>query len=604
MPPVSPLPEADVVAPVVERTRNAEQSTANLASTVATCMEQHEPRRLLMLEREATPFRDFDAQPIARGSDVYGTSAIAHLALGRENEQANKTLQWVANWFEHPHPWGLDPQGEPDFAAIKLCTAYHHFAPKGLLTERTLQEVEHFFLNEDFRSKYHSENHHLMFRTARYLMAHAYRGASFQRFDLTSEQVLAEDAEWLRRFLHYRAVAGWGEFDSSAYLQTDLEMLCCLHDFAPDPALRKAAGMMIEWLLADMVVDSIDGMLGGAQGRAYEGYVLDHAVTHLYGVQHLYFGLGDPSRTRAAVELLLSSYRPHPLVVSIALGRDAPYENRERKHLHNLTDVMPAKPIEGSIRKYSYYTARYVLGCVQHQDPYPADQPKAAVYAHHQQHEWDLTIAGRTDARLFTHHPGVTGMHNYWTGDFGCRCGKRLQNKSAIIGIYDIPVGQKYQFIHAYVPRVAFDEVIEENGIIFVRMKQVCAALRLSSPYRWVSEGKYAGKEVISAGGRHGFACEVGLMDDFGGFAKFRDKIAENTFDFDVTSLRMEYKSSSAGRLYIDGNGRRELNGGPIDLNYPSNDCPYLHSVWQAPHVELSLNDERRVLDFAFLDPR
>ncbi|MEJ0000604.1 MAG: hypothetical protein WDO13_16450 [Verrucomicrobiota bacterium] len=94
--------------------------------------------------------------------------------------------------------------------------------------------------------------------------------------------------------MRFRAQRGWGEFDSSIYLGADWECLCCLYDDAPDAALRELAGKMMDLLLADMAVDSLRGMYGGAQGRIYPPHALDHTREPVRVLQYLYFGLFDP----------------------------------------------------------------------------------------------------------------------------------------------------------------------------------------------------------------------------------------------------------------------------------------------------------------------
>ncbi|MEJ0000605.1 MAG: hypothetical protein WDO13_16455 [Verrucomicrobiota bacterium] len=200
-------------------------------------------------------------------------------------------------------------------------------------------------------------------------------------------------------------------------------------------------------------------------------------------------------------------------MVDVALNRAAPYENRERKPLHNLADVLPLEPLEGSLRKLTFWTPEFVLARCSTRTPYPRDLPRLCdtssaplvrlhgpvdaeqscthEYAHHQQHQWDLSFAGRPDARLFTHHPGRHATHNDWTGDRLCGCGHFFQHRAALVALYAIPAHEPCGWIHAYVPRAAFDDVVERDGILFVRSGAAAAALRLSAGYRWTTSGEW-----------------------------------------------------------------------------------------------------------------
>lgn len=239
-------------------------------------------------DREARLLRQVARQPGDKpADDLYGNRAIACLVLGLAPQRANAQLRWVAQWFDHPHPNGRPHRGESDFAALRLARAYRLFerGPRGQgaegsraeLRPATLEAIRAFFLEHNFQSRYDSENHHLIFHVSRYLMGDVYRDAVFEAWAQTGAQLAEIDAAWIERFIVYRAGHGWGEFDSSCYIRPDMEALLCLYDFAPSDRLRKLAGMSLDLLLADMSVDSLRGMIGGAQGRIYAGQALDHA---------------------------------------------------------------------------------------------------------------------------------------------------------------------------------------------------------------------------------------------------------------------------------------------------------------------------------------
>ena len=549
--------------------------------------------------------------------EIYGSAALFALAYGGDAAAANMLLRRVAEWFDHPHPLGRGLQEEPDFAAIKLCRAWHRFGSDGGLEADTLERIRRFFLFHDFASIYNGgENHVLLFRSARHLMAAVFPKETFAAYRKTGAVLREEDGAWLKRFLRYRAGHGWGEFDSSCYLAVVWECLTCLFDFSPDGELRRLAGMMMDLLLADFEVDALRGMYGGAHGRIYERQALDHAADTTIWLHYLYFGGEPPAPIQMdnfMIDALASSYRPHPTVAGLALNRERPYENRERKHLHNVADVLPEEPLAGSIRKYTFWTPDYVMGCVQFQDPYPGPHyphhdglpvPVAhwlpADFEHIQQHQWDLSFATRTDARLFTHHPGTDHTHNHWTGDRLCGCGHFFQNRSALIALYDIPPGQPYQWIHAYVPRMAYDEIVEENGLLFVRAGTGYGALRLLAGYRWTREGEWKDREIIAEGPRHGVVCEAGREADFGSFAAFRDEIAANAVRFDIEGMELQYSSRRSGLLRINRPGRRYFDGASVDLDYPAYDSPWLRAPWGASRVEVDAGGEQPPLTLDF----
>lgn len=567
-------------------------------------IQEFDARRLRLLENLAG--HDATGPLIADPKkDVYGDQAIANLALGRFTKEANERLRAAAEWFERPHPRGREHNQECDFQALRLCRAYHLFRDPGTadkLEPATRTKIEQFFLVHDFNSIYTSENHVLLFHTSRYLMAQALPDATFQAYNKTGKQLLAEDGAWLRTYIEYRARQGWGEFDATGYMVTNWGSLTNLYDYCADPELKLRAQMMLDLMLADIAVDSLHGLHGGAHGRTKNNHVLDHAIGGTYILQYLHFGDIDPAtvaKRTAEIDALATTYRAPPIIVDLALDRADTYVNLERKHLHNVDDPLPEKPLDGSIRKYTYWTPDFILGCVQKQDDYP-ETLKGKWYAHHEQQEWDLTIGARTRSRLFTHHPGQggTGTHGYWVGDTRCNCGHFFQSQGALIALYDIPPAEPLQLIHAYLPKNEFDEIKERDGFVFLREGNVCAALKLLQGYEWTSEGQWKDKELISKGNKHAVVCEAAKLSDVGSFQTFQDDILANAIQFDPNAMSLVYHSKRYGELRMNTKRLRELNGKPIDLDYPTYGSPYMHSPWDSGIIEITKNKQRLLLDF------
>jgi len=556
-------------------------------------------RRRRLLEWTAEP--DATAADVARTSeDLHGNRAIANLCLGRYVEQADARIRYAAEWFDHPAPAGKVIQGPCTFVAQKLARAWFYFDGRDELSQTTRQTIRRFFLTHEFESYFRSENHALLFHTARYLMAQVFDREVWKGYGHRGRTLVKIDGRWLKRFIRYRAACGWGEFDSLNYIQPDWDCLLSLYDYAEDREMRRLAGQMLDLRLAEMAVETLNGLQCGAHGRIYSCDALDHAETRAYALQYLYFGHVDPrsvSHRTIPVDSLLSGYRPDPLVLEIAFGRSQPYEVRKRVHLHNTYDLLPSRPMKRSIRKYTLWTPHYVLGTVQKQDPYPP-RCRGRHYAHHEQHQWDLTIGTRSRAKIFTHHPGDhPHEHGHWTGDLRCGCGHFFQHRTAVVALYDIPADQHYALIHAHLPREAFDRVLDQDGWVFVREGKVCAALKMLGGHKWTRRGPWKDMEIVSPGRRNGAICEVGLTADFGGFAAFRKEILANTVAFDAERMRLTYTSRRAGTLEIDTRGTRRIDGKAADLDYPNIDCPYLRSDWGQPLATLRLGRRRRRLD-------
>lgn len=567
--------------------------------TVEESIEGFDDRRMHLLENLAGG----DAALEILGDparDVYGGRAIANLVLDQHRDEANERLRGVAEWFERPHPRGRDHQHEANFAAIKLARAYYMFEGTDALDPETVEKIERFFLTNDFQSRHNSENHKLIFYVGRFLMAQALPNETFEAYGESGRQLADHDREYLANFIRFRARQGWGEFGGTGYVDAVWKSLTSLHDYSEDEQLQRLAGMMLDLVLLDVVIESaLNGLHGGAKGRSSGGHVIDHRNAATYVLQYVNIGHVDPDSFRRHINVdgMVTDYRPAEIVLRIALERDEPYVNRERKHLHNVHDGMPREPLEGSIRKKTLWTPEYILGAVTHQDPYPENHP-GAWYAGHQQLQWNLTIATRTTSHIFSHHPGPNRPHGYWTGDARCGCNHSFQHKNAVLAMYDIPEDQPNQWIHAYVPRDSFDEVHEEDGVIFVNEGGVYAALIMVQGYEWTTEGRWADVEVVSDGSRHAVVCEVAPHEEVGSFEQFRQEILGNEIIFDKEDMTLTYRSQRNGEIRMDTGTLRMVDGEAVDLDYPTYDNPYMQSAWDSGIIEIAKGDRTMVLDF------
>ncbi len=561
----------------------------------------------LLSQRKITMLKNLTGPDYIKS--IHGATVLADFGAGVWLKEANEGAKRFARWYIEGNPVGRDPHGEGDFVALRLAHIYCRY--NHLLEDDTADAIKEFFLRFDFKSKYTSENHRFVFHTSRYLMSSRLPDDEFGAYGLTGEQLKIYDEKWLFDFLIFHARKSWCEFDSSNYFQPDWECLNCLYSLASDKNLRQLSKMIMDVFLMDMIVDSLNGMYGGAHGRIYTKQAHNHLFDTTYPLYQLYFGKDEKCRQlRTVPEALLSDYCPEEIMLKIANGRTKPYVNLERKHFHYSTYEAPQRPLpQGgeSLRKYTWYDPDFIIGCVQCQDEYPKGS-KAAWYAHHQQHEWDLSFSTDTRAKLFTHHPGCYGAegeeHGYWTGDLGCCCGKFFQNKTSVLSLYNIPETEKLKFIHAYVPKDVFDEILEDDNIICVRAGNAYGALIFPNGYIWTKEGEWTGVEVISDGALNAAVCEAANIQEFSSIKEFFDYIHDNTVNFDKENMSLTYQSRRSGTLFLDMNGTRLCNGEQIELDYPTYGSPYMYSRWDDLMLEMKFENESVIYDFQNLEVR
>lgn len=341
----------------------------------------------------------------------------------------------------------------------------------------------------------------------------------------------------------------------------------------------------------------------------------------MYAYYCYYFGAegGYPERPMTHCATLLSDYYPSKIVCRVAKNRTYPYENRERRHLHQsrgFRDTINREliaSVEGlSIDKYTYVGEDYMLGSVNHQDRYPAGNV-GAWYAHHEQHEWELTLTGRGEgrAKIFSHHPGNPGyyqIHNQWTGDSYCDCGTHFCTKDTAISMYDIrdeiyvpPVGHvppkeafspKYPGINADIPLELFDEKLLEEKYIFLRYDRLYVMVWFSNGYRFVQEGETAGFEALSDGWKHCFICHVERADGYSSLPEFANAMKRHAIVFDTQNMSVEFMG-----IQMDYQ-TRSVCGEVQKFPYRLFDSPYLQADYGTGIYRVSDGEMTAVYDF------
>jgi len=535
--------------------------------------------------------------------DLYADEAIFLLIHDKNVEEAEKQLHFTADWFEHPHPNGRDHRGEADFASIRMVNALFRCYDK--VSDECRASLDNFFLRRDYSSIYGSENHSLMYRVSRLLAGEFYRGRTFEQYGLTAEEVISEDEKYIDDFLMYRARRAWGEFDSTGYAAEIMLILNVLYMYTSSEKLKKKAALSMDMILLDMIVDTKNGVYGGAHGRIYEHGALNSLSSGMYSYYCYYFGAaeGYPAPLMSQTAAILSDYYPSDIVCKVAKNRTYPYENRERKHLHvcgawvggihqGLLDA-----VEGlSIDKYIYICEDYMLGGVTHQDIYPPDTDRW--YAHHQQHEWELKLPGDGRAKIFSHHPGDPGYHhthNQWTGDNGCDCGTHFCTKDTAISMYNIEKEKEFPYINADIPLEFFSEKLLDKNYIFLRNGKLYIMVWFSNDYHFVTEGNTAGFEVLSDGRKHAFICHVEYADKYESIEAFAAAMKampiffdRDTMTVEFNGIRMDYKDR-----YVNG----EKQAFPYTKLY---DSPYLQSEYGSGILHVTDGTDSAVLDFNF----
>lgn len=533
--------------------------------------------------------------------DVYGTYSIIKLMLGKEKEEANKHLLYTASYMEKDiiDKSNRSPLGENDFAALRciiaLNTVYDSLYPE------VRERMKKFLLEENYESIYGSENHVVLFRICRFLAAEFF-GEDFKNYNMTCCQVLKTDKKYLLDFITYRAKYGFGEF-TSAYLYADSVFFGALYCYVKDEKLKTAAKMMLDLLTIESF-NNMDNKLNtaGAMGRVYPNNICPpHAATGAALKEILYERF---QTVKDVSEYLIAPFNVDKFIVDAFNERALPFEVKERKHLHSMyawrSNIPDFNHLDkmlkaGSINKYTYWCEGYGLGGINRQDEYPVDETEDYIYAHHQQVEWSLIFPENEKqqaTRIYSHHPGDFGEHNYFTGDLRCCCSKSFVTKNTALTVYDIEKEHEEDFTVLFIEPDDYDEFVIDGNYVFVKRNGFCAGIYIAKPF---SLEKHSVDEsiddrgfrynLVSRGRKNAYALHIEKAE--GNLEDFIKKIKAIPVHFDEEKTELTF-----------GNLKLSRYSG-CEKEYPYvYDTPWCRSEWGEGKVYVYSPKGEHILDF------
>lgn len=501
---------------------------------------------------------------------------------------------------------------------------------------------------------YHTENHQGLYHSNELLAGQLLAGHRFAN-GMSGQQHQAHALERLERWLQHRTRFGFSEWLSNAYFDVEIMILANLHDFAADTVVRNRAGLLLDMLAYDMAINNFRGVFGSTHGRAYSKPIRSGRDESTASAMKLLFGVGvfNTPVSLGAVSLATSSYRCPPLIESIATDYSQTISSRQRqsinvedagtyglkyddeldthlfwgmqefihpqvvrmsKQLSTQYNTWPYKNYDHYIGQYekqvqqygkivnarldrfalseanieSYRTPYYMLSSVQDY------RPGSAGY---QQHIWQATLG--TDAVVFTNHPGSRDpmgvSPNFWAGN--ATMPRAAQYKNVVISIYHIPPRSSLPFSHAYFPKDAFDEVIENGHWVFARKDSGYIALYAQHPMQWGRDTAGTFNELRSLSPDNVWICEMGSQRQWKSFPAFMQAISSASVACD--SLGVTWHSPSAGKLSFSWSGPLLVNGVNKPLNsYPRFENQYSSIPFTAAQIRISDQGQELVLDF------
>jgi hypothetical protein len=502
---------------------------------------------------------------------------------------------------------------------------------------------------------YHTENHQGIYHSNELLAGQLFKNEIFGNSQ-NGQYHIDHALERLNKWLDYRARFGFSEWLSNSYYEVDLMQLTNLNDFAEDATIRTRAKMVIDLLLYDISLNNFHGTFGSTHGRAYANPIKSGRNESTSSITKLMFGVGifNTPVCMGAVALATSTYRCPAVIEKIAtnytqtidckqrqsidvddaLQYGLSYTNELDTHLfwgmqefvhpkvvamskqisqkyntwpyHNYDDFI--KKYNQQIKQYghivnpnldrfalgevnieTYRTNNYMLSCAQ--DFRPGTQG-------YQQHIWQATLG--TDALVFTNHPGSTNERvtpNFWAGN--AYLPRAVQYKNVSVCIYNIPEKNAISYSHAYFPRKAFDEVVENGNWVFARKDKGYIALYSQHKAEWRTNNNEQ-NELAALSNKNIWVCEMGDEATYKTFADFMKVIANRKIS--CNELTVQYDSPSQGIVQFGWTGDLSVANKPISIKkYDRFNNPFSTTAFPSKQIIIKDKDLSLDLDFANL---
>ena len=470
-----------------------------------------------------------------------------------------------------------------------------------------------------------TENHWVMYYSTLYLMAQLWPNEPGDRWfnGKSSAEITAESRAFLLHWMDLTTTIGQGEYDCTHYLGEYSIPMLYLATWAKDPAMRLRGRMMLDWLMADFAVETLNGIYVGAHARTDDTTVLEkwNGLSSFFG--WLMLGNCPPTASYGGwgvyFAAVAENYELPEVIYRIGTDRAAKYTHFERKrtrHRWRNSDVRNAP-----VYKTTYVTRDYALG---------SDQ--GGLLQPIQQHSWDLTWAV-PDPRgvhntIFSVQPyyGPHELMMYFTEmpDYmpaavtfqskptyiseskllgGSPYEQIFQQDDALISLSDIPAGTHYEQVNGFFSKDLVRLEEDASGWIFAQGGTTYIAYRPLAAYEWRPLEK-GGKRLYSPHPQNGTILQAASGAEFKNWGEFKETIRALPLTIRLAPTpRVEFTSLRGKAIECTYGAAPRVDGRTIDYakEWKLFSGPYLNADLGSRKLTLTHGRLKRVLDFKTL---
>ncbi len=488
-----------------------------------------------------------------------------------------------------------------------------------------------------------TENHWLMYYTGQYLAAEMFPDDGPEHWfnGKSSAENMDEARSYIEDWIDITISHGQGEFDSPNYADVYIRPLLLLTGWVKDPSFRHKARMILDYILLDYAVESLDGFYGGAHSRVYPRHVIVPSLNAINPLGWLFFGQGEYRYNATHIIAVLSGYTPPTILFHIANDRTKPYIQRELKRTRwRLRNAGPNSfEVKGKrtvpVYKYSYVDSDFILGSCQ-----------GGLLQPIQQQTWSLIWRGPTGSSntffglqphsspfegsmYFGEDPDtVTDLIARSKVDYdsedklqgGSPYEQVFQHETALIALYDIPKDARFPLIHTFFSRDLKQREEDSSGWIFAQGGPVYIAYRPFAPGEWkpvdwtgllksgaggfVSTGFAALSEgsqsYASYERQNGYIVQIAPSREHDSFESFKTAVKALPLEFSLSPTpSATFTSLDGSELQVSYGKPPSINGNDVEYSsWKLFDGPFSQSERGSKRLEMQYDRERYILDF------
>lgn len=528
---------------------------------------------------------------------------------------AKEHLEWASNRLIEELK---EPRGDMFWMISVTSIAYHGRGKLSGEANQALREVWKNYMPQ----RGDTENHWVMYYATLYLMAQLWpelpAGEWFT--GKSSLENMNEARDYLVWWIDLTTTKGQGEYDCVHYIKDFLVPLFQLASWAEDPEIRIRAVMMIDYVLADFAIDSLNGIYVGAHARSEDRNVVEPHYQVATALSWLFFNNVTPARTNWAflVACNAPNYEVPEVLFRIATDRSVPYLSKElkrtRERWRNSDDRF------SPVYKTTFVHPLYAVG---------SDQ--GGVLQPIQQHSWDLTWdvdkPEGVHNTIFSLNPHFSDyeLQMYFTeysnfmAESVNRQGKPsytspetflggspfeevFQEDDVIIALYNIPERATHEHVNGFFSKDLSRLEEDDSGWIFVQGGGVYIGYYPLAPYEWV-DLENGGKRLLSAYPVNGTILQPSPATDWESWDAFKAAVRSKPLVIDLEDgPSVHYETLLGKRLSVTYGETPEVNGVPVDYSrWQLFDSPYLRAAPGSKKLLMRYGQLERELDFEAL---